>query len=62
MGGEETVKRLHQIDPEVRAVVSSGYAESVAIADYQSCGFRACLAKPYKVVALRDTLSDLMRR
>ena len=61
MGGEKTIKELLTLDPEVKAVVSSGYADSTLISEYDSLGFSACLAKPYEVDALRDILDSLMK-
>jgi two-component system, cell cycle sensor histidine kinase and response regulator CckA len=60
LGGVETLRRLLEIDPEVKAVVSSGYAEDGILADYRAWGFRAALAKPYRVVALGDLLARLL--
>ena len=60
MGGEEVIKALLAIDPDIKAVVSSGYADSSAISQYQALGFRACLAKPYSVGILKDTLNSLI--
>jgi CheY-like chemotaxis protein len=60
MGGEEVIRALREIDPHIKAVVSSGYADSSAISQYQELGFRACLAKPYSVSILKDTLNSLM--
>ena len=59
MGGEEALLELLALDPEVKAVVSSGYADSAAISEYESRGFSACLAKPYEVDALRDVINLL---
>jgi CheY-like chemotaxis protein len=60
MGGLETARRLRQIDPDVRAVVSSGYADDVSLAGYREQGFRAFLKKPYHVDDLRDVLSGIL--
>jgi two-component system, cell cycle sensor histidine kinase and response regulator CckA len=60
MGGEEVIKALLAIDPDVKAVVSSGYADSSVISEYQALGFRSCLAKPYSLSVLRDTLNSLL--
>lgn len=60
MGGEEVIKALLEIDPDIKAVVSSGYADSSAISQYQPLGFSACLAKPYSIGKLKDTLNSLM--
>ena len=62
MGGEQTIKELREIDQNVKAIVSSGYANSQAVADYHSYGFRARLTKPYTLEGLRDTLNMLLRQ
>ena len=46
MGGEETLKKLLKIDPNVVSIVSSGYAD--VIPD----GFRATMPKPYSLEKL----------
>jgi PAS domain S-box-containing protein len=61
MGGEEALRELLALDPEVKAVVSSGYADSAMIAECESRGFSECLAKPYEVEALRDVLNVLLK-
>jgi PAS domain S-box-containing protein len=59
LGGEETLDALRAIDPGVKAVVSSGYAESSAIADYRQRGFAGCLRKPFQLEALGSVLRSL---
>ena len=61
MGGEEALRELLALDPKVKAVVSSGYADSKTISEYESRGFSACLAKPYRVDTLRDVLKELLK-
>jgi two-component system cell cycle sensor histidine kinase/response regulator CckA len=60
LGGLETVGRLLEIDPGVRAIVSSGYSDNAVVADYQNYGFKARLNKPYKLEELRNTLNALL--
>jgi two-component system cell cycle sensor histidine kinase/response regulator CckA len=60
MGGEETIKELLEIDPDIRAIVSSGYTESSAMAEYKAIGFGAYLTKPYDIVSLNSTLNSLL--
>lgn len=62
LGGLETIERLLDIDPGVRAIVSSGYSDSAVVADYQNYGFKARLNKPYKLEELRETLNALLKR
>jgi hypothetical protein len=52
---------LLKIDPGIKAVVSSGYADSAVISDYEAGGFKASLKKPYDIAALSDTLSSLLQ-
>ena len=60
MGGVETLKNLIEIDPKVKAVVSSGYSKDSVVADYRSHGFCATLSKPYNITVLSDTLDALL--
>ena len=60
MGGEEAIKELLRIDPDIKAVVSSGYTDSAAVSDYKSLGFRACLSKPYDIDSLNKTINSLI--
>ncbi|MBT5902819.1 MAG: response regulator, partial [Opitutaceae bacterium] len=49
MGGEETFKRLREIDPDVRAIVSSGYDNDDMARQFIEAGFCGYLTKPYRV-------------
>lgn len=60
MGGLQTLQRLMEIDPAVKAVVSSGYSDDSSMSDYLSRGFKACLRKPYNIEELRRLLSSMM--
>ncbi len=55
MGGEEAIQRLLEIDPEVRAISSSGYINDPVVANFRDYGFRNTIHKPYSLEAL-DTL------
>jgi len=60
MGGMETMEKLLAIDPDVKAVVSSGYSDDTVISRYRENGFRAFLKKPYDIAALQHILNDLI--
>ena len=60
MGGAETVARLREIDPGVKAVVSSGYGADQVVADYRAHGFSGCLRKPYNIEDLEKTIEALL--
>ena len=60
LGGPETLARLRQIDPGVRAALSSGYSEHPAVADWTGAGFAAFIAKPYSLKELEKLLASLL--
>ncbi len=60
MGGQETIKKLLEIDPEVKAIVSSGYYNDPIMSYYQAYGFSSVIAKPYRITELSKILRDVM--
>ncbi|TAN40315.1 MAG: response regulator [Nitrospirae bacterium] len=60
LGGAETIGRLLETDPGVKAIVSSGYTDAAILSDFRAHGFRARLEKPYKLEELRNTLNALL--
>lgn len=56
MGGKEAIKKLLDIDPLARAIVSSGYSNDPIVAEFQSFGFCEAVAKPYRHEELREVL------
>ncbi|GAH01504.1 unnamed protein product, partial [marine sediment metagenome] len=59
-GGKEAIKRLLEIDPEVKAIVSSGYSNNPIMSDYEKYGFNGIIAKPYEIEELSKTLHGLI--
>lgn len=55
MGGEEAIKKLMEIDPNVKAIVSSGYSSDSIMADFSQYGFKGVVARPYNVQQLPET-------
>jgi CheY-like chemotaxis protein len=60
MGGLETCQKLREMDPQVKAIVSSGYADDPVLADYRSFGFSGVIAKPYRIVDLSRVLHEVL--
>ena len=47
MGGKEAIRRLKEIDPSVKAIVSSGYSNDPVMAEHRIHGFTGVILKPY---------------
>jgi PAS domain S-box-containing protein len=60
MGGAETMRKLQEIDPGVKAIVSSGYSDDTVVSNYPDHGFAAFLKKPYDLTGLQATLNELL--
>lgn len=60
MGGEEAIKKLRELDPEIKAIVSSGYSNAPIIAQFQEHGFSGVIPKPYEVKDLSEVLHKVI--
>jgi two-component system cell cycle sensor histidine kinase/response regulator CckA len=60
MGGKEAIKKLLEIDPEVKAVVSSGYSDDPVLANFQEYGFKGMMPKPYESLSLGKVLHEVL--
>ncbi len=61
MGGIEAVSKLRTIDPEVRAIVSSGYCNDPVMGEFERYGFSGVLAKPYTAAQMSTVLDSVLR-
>ncbi|MDW8238953.1 MAG: response regulator [Acidobacteriota bacterium] len=62
LGGKETIQRLLQVDPQVNAIVSTGYSNDPVVADFEKFGFKGCVIKPYKMHELHSLLQQLINQ
>lgn len=60
MGGKEAIKTLIEIDPKVKAIVSSGYSNDPILANFRQYGFKGCIVKPYQIEELSTTLQSVL--
>ncbi|ACL16832.1 hybrid sensor histidine kinase/response regulator [Methanosphaerula palustris] len=56
LGGKETIKQLLELDPQVRAIVCSGYSNDPVMANHREYGFRGVLTKPFTMKELDDQI------
>ena len=60
MGGREAVAKLVEYDPNVIALVSSGFVGDTVLQNYREFGFSGVIPKPYTSDELRDGLSRVL--
>ncbi|MGB0909939.1 MAG: response regulator [Nitrospirales bacterium] len=56
LGGKDTLQQLRKIDPNVRAIVASGYSNDPLLSQYTAFGFLGMVAKPFQLGELSEVL------
>jgi PAS domain S-box-containing protein len=59
LGGNDVVRELRTFDPDVKAIVASGYAHEGIMARFRDHGFCAMLTKPFTMDELRAALEQV---
>ncbi len=60
MGGGEAIKKLLEIDPQTKAIVSSGYSNNPIMADFNKFGFKGVISKPFRLDEVKKTLEIVL--
>jgi PAS domain S-box-containing protein len=60
MGGKDAAEQLRKIDPSVKLIVSSGYADAPILSEFQKYGFDDVIRKPYTLTELSDVLTRVI--
>ena len=60
MSGEETMEKLLQMDPNVKAIVSSGYSNNLILSNFADYGFLGVIQKPYSLQNLYELLASYL--
>ncbi|HDR04884.1 MAG TPA: response regulator [Candidatus Marinimicrobia bacterium] len=60
MGGAEIIDDLKRLKPELKAIVSSGYASDPVMADFEKYGFDAVLVKPYLLKEMENLIREIL--
>ncbi|MBN2155438.1 MAG: PAS domain S-box protein [Candidatus Lokiarchaeota archaeon] len=62
LGGLEAFKEILKLNPQVKAVVSSGYSNDTVLAHFSDYGFAGVLIKPYTIEGLSKTLTSILQQ
>src|SRR6185436_8525852 len=60
MGGVATIEQLRQLDPNVTAIICSGYSDEAALSQFLAYGFKGALPKPFTRHELADALHQAL--
>jgi two-component system, cell cycle sensor histidine kinase and response regulator CckA len=60
MGGKEAIGELLRIDPNTRAIVSSGYPHDPVMDRFRGYGFKGMVSKPYDMEELNGVLHTVI--
>jgi len=61
MGGKEAIEKLREIDPEVKAIVSSGYSTDPVMSNFRRYGFQEAVSKPYRIQEMSKALNSVLK-
>jgi len=60
MGGKEAMEKLVDLDPKVKAIVTSGYDNDPVIKDFRAFGFSAAMPKPFSFFDLKKIMESTL--
>jgi two-component system cell cycle sensor histidine kinase/response regulator CckA len=60
IGGIEVLRRIKEINSKVKVIVSSGYSNDPAMANFKSYGFSNVLTKPYRILDMSKTIKEVL--
>jgi CheY-like chemotaxis protein len=60
MGGKEAIRKLLELDPGAKVIVSSGYGNDPIMAEYAQYGFSGVVSKPFKIETLSSVLHGVI--
>jgi signal transduction histidine kinase/ActR/RegA family two-component response regulator len=59
MGGKEAIQELKKLDPNIKALVSSGYSNDPIMSNFRDYGFHGVVKKPYRIQDMSDALRSV---
>ncbi len=61
MGGRDMIAHLRAMDPDVKAIISSGYSNDPVLDNFSEYGFLGVVAKPYRIEQLCAVLDAVIQ-
>jgi len=60
LGGKEAISDLLGIDPDAKAIVSSGYSNDPVVLNFRDHGFKGVVNKPFRIEDLTRILEEII--
>ncbi len=60
IGGKEVLRYIRRLDPGIKAIVASGYVNSLAFNKFKGYGFHGVLKKPFTIQELSSVLQEVL--
>jgi len=60
MGGVEAIENLLEIDPEIRAIVATGYSSDPVVSNFRAYGFCGAMTKPFTMDELSKVVKETL--
>ena len=60
LDGSDVLREIRKLDPNIKAIVSSGYSQEELKAKAEDDGFDAAVPKPYSITVLKETVERLL--
>jgi two-component system cell cycle sensor histidine kinase/response regulator CckA len=60
MGARETILKLREIDPEVKAIATSGHSGDPILLEPEKHGFKGALSKPFRIEDLAKAVAEIL--
>jgi len=61
LNGEQALRAMQQINPQVRVLLSSGYNEVEAVQRFAGKGLAGFIQKPYTAAALAEKVKEVLQ-
>ena len=62
MGGEEAANKLKEMDPNLKAIACSGYADSDIMQNFANSPFTTVVPKPYRIQDMSDAIKSVLEQ
>ncbi len=60
MGGKDAMKAILEIDPQAKAIASSGYSSDPIMSHFREYGFSGAISKPFRIETLAQLLAEVI--